>query len=88
MYGPAASAKHGRCLVLAGGLFLVFFSPDKTSSPPSGGRDLGLGLEPWWEDRRGWEKPGDMVSVPSRIRSTALGLGGAAGIRGQCVPLP
>lgn len=55
---------------------------------PLGGRDAGLELEPPWKDRRGWEKPGDMMVAPQRIHSAALGLGGAAGIRGQCIPFP
>lgn len=84
MYCPDTLVKHGRSLVLT----RVFFPLIKVPPLPLRGRDLGLGLEPRWEDKRGWEKPGDMMAVPYKIRSTALGLGGGMGVREWCVPLP
>lgn len=66
MYCPTASAKHRRSLGLAGS-GLVFFPLIKALALPLGGRDLGLGLEPWWKRRRGWKKPEEVMAVPYRV---------------------
>lgn len=60
MYHSTALAQCRGFLVLPGRVFPLIKAP----ALPSGGRDAGLGLEPLWKDRRGWEKGGDMMVVP------------------------